>query len=118
MARGDRRARHRVRRRGNHPQSLPSLARCPRLGAPRCACTNRFPPHCMKARILLLVLPLVLALTACGRYGHGETIGYVYAVDDGIVWSKVWYKSTLESSQSDCYLVRDEAIKKLLREQI
>lgn len=59
----------------------------------------------MKRQILLTIISLV-SLTGCVKYGTGETIGYIYAVDDGIIWDKVWYKSSLESSESDCYLLR------------
>ncbi len=63
-------------------------------------------------------LPFLLAimLSGCMVYGKGETVGYVYAVDDGIIWDKVWYKSSLESSQSDCYLIKDETMKAQLRD--
>jgi len=44
-----------------------------------------------------------------------ETIGYVYAVEDGLVWDKIWYKSNLESSESDCYLINDDTLKNQLK---
>lgn len=62
---------------------------------------------------LLFVLPLFLG--GCIVYGKGQTTGYVYAVDDGVVWDKVWYKSSLQSSESDCYLIKDDSLKEELR---
>jgi hypothetical protein len=69
----------------------------------------------MKPR-LIAALAACSILSACGIYGTGETVGYVYAVDDGIIWDKVWYKSTLESSQGDCYLIDNDVLKAQLRE--
>ena len=69
----------------------------------------------MKRTILLLITLSTLLLTGCGIYGKGETEGYVYAIDDGLIWDKVWYKSSLESSESDCYLIKDDVIKQQLR---
>lgn len=69
----------------------------------------------MKRGILVSLFASIL-LAGCGVYGTGETVGYVYAVDDGIFWDKVWYKSTLEASESDCYLVDDDFLKSQLRE--
>lgn len=60
----------------------------------------------MKAIAILMALMLIPSLlTGCGVYGKGETIGYIYAVDDAVLWTQVWYKSSLESSESDCYVV-------------
>ena len=71
----------------------------------------------MKKKILLVVLILGLLFTSgCIRYGKGETMGYIYAVDDGIIWDKIWYKSDLESSESDCYLIKDDLLKQQLKE--
>lgn len=70
-----------------------------------------------KKAILLACLVLMLSFTTgCIKYGKGETVGYVYAVDDGVLWDKVWYKSSLESSESDCYLIDDSNLKNQLRE--
>lgn len=69
----------------------------------------------MKNKIIMSLLIISLVLSGCGIYGGGETIGYVYAVDDGIVWDKVWYKSSLESSESDCYLIDDDYLKEELK---
>jgi hypothetical protein len=57
-----------------------------------------------------LILTLLLMLPSCIIYGKGETIGYIYAVDDGIFWDKVWYKTNLESSESDCYLLNTDNV--------
>ena len=62
----------------------------------------------------MVVLSLIFT-TGCWRYGKGETIGYVYAIDDGIVWDKVWYKSSAQSSDGDCYLINDDTLKEQLR---
>jgi hypothetical protein len=71
----------------------------------------------MKRTISLSILILcLLFLSGCWVYGKGETVGYIYAVDDGIFWDKVWYKSSLESSESDCYLLKDDNIKQQLRD--
>ena len=70
----------------------------------------------MKTKITIMVLMILSVITTgCVTYGIGETVGYIYAVDDGIMWDKVWFKSSLESSQSDCYLIEDAAIKAQLR---
>lgn len=60
---------------------------------------------------LLSVALLALLLPACIRYGTGTSTGYIYAVDDGIVWDKVWFKPSLASTESDCYLLKDQALK-------
>lgn len=70
----------------------------------------------MKKIIMCLLLISTMLLAGCGIYGKGETTGYIYAVDDGLLWGKVWYKSSLDSSESDCYLIRDYALKEQLRE--
>ena len=57
-------------------------------------------------KLLLLLSPLLLA--SCILYGEGETYGYIYAVDDGIIWDKVYYKSNLESSETDRYCLRED----------
>lgn len=69
----------------------------------------------MKKLLLLLTLPMLLA--GCYRFGAGETIGYVYAVDDGVFWDTVWFKTSLESSESDCYNLDNDTIKTALREE-
>lgn len=61
----------------------------------------------MKKLLMLLALPL--CLTAC-KYGEGETVGYIYATDDTMFTQNVWFKTTLEASESDCYRVDDEDI--------
>ena len=67
--------------------------------------------------LILLLLILIISLTGCWRYGKGQTVGYIYAVDDGIIfWDKVWYKSSLDSSESDCYLINNDSLKKQLTE--
>jgi len=68
-------------------------------------------------RILLAGLMglLALSLTGCIIYGKGESTGYVYAVDDGIVWDKVWFKPNMASTESDCYLIKDDKLKQELR---
>ena len=68
-----------------------------------------------KLILITIILSTLLLTTGCGKYGTGETIGYVYAVDDGILWDKVWYKSNLESSESDCYLIKNDNIKEQLK---
>jgi hypothetical protein len=70
----------------------------------------------MKIRYALPLVALLLA--GCGKFGTGETVGYVYAVDDGIFWDKVWFKTSLESSESDCYLIDDNNLKSQLQEAI
>lgn len=66
----------------------------------------------MKTRFTLLSLIAVpLVLSGCGVYGSGTTTGYIYAVDDGPVWSKVWFKTSLEASESDCYVVDSGKVK-------
>jgi hypothetical protein len=47
----------------------------------------------MKKLLLVgLMCLLAFSLTGCIIYGKGQSTGYVYAVDDGIVWDKVWFK--------------------------
>jgi len=69
----------------------------------------------MKKILILLLLLLPLFLGGCIVYGKGQTTGYVYAVDDGVIWDKVWYKSSLQSSESDCYLINNDLLKEQLR---
>lgn len=69
----------------------------------------------MKKMLLLIACCSLLFLTGCWVYGSGQTTGYVYAVDDGIIWDKIWFKSSLESSQSDCYLIQTDNLKDKLR---
>lgn len=59
----------------------------------------------MKKTILIVCLLSLVLLTGCFRYGKGETTGYIYAVENGFFWDKVYLKSSLESSETDCYLV-------------
>ncbi len=67
-------------------------------------------------KLLLLALPLLL-LTGCGDLGEGQTIGYIYAVDDGAFWDRVWYRSDLTSSEEICYMLEeDDEMKAELRE--
>ena len=61
-----------------------------------------------KILITVILLAGLLLLSGCWVYGQGQTVGYVYAVDDGAFWDIVWYKSSLESSQSDCYLLQND----------
>lgn len=68
-----------------------------------------------KFYLVSVFLVLVFTMSSCGIYGKGETTGYVYAIDDGMVWDKVWYKSSLQSSESDCYLINDDSLKEQLR---
>lgn len=71
----------------------------------------------MKKIILaLLLISLCLLTSGCWKYGKGESVGYTYAVDDGIVWDKVWFKPSLQSSESDCYLIKDDALKQQIRD--
>lgn len=62
---------------------------------------------------VLLLLPIFLG--GCSVYGRGESQGVIYAVDDGIVWDKVFFKPALESTESDCYLIDDDNLKADLR---
>ena len=71
----------------------------------------------MRMILFVMLLSLVL-LSGCFIYGSGKTVGYIYAVDDGLIWDKVWYKSNLESSESDCYLIQNENIKQELTQLI
>ena len=67
----------------------------------------------MKKIILLSLCVLaVLTLQGCAVYGTGETTGYFYAVDDGIIWDYVYYKSSLESSETDFYILREDDLLK------
>ena len=70
----------------------------------------------MKKIILCMILISMLLLTGCWRYGEGEAIGYVIAVDDGLMWDKVWFKTSLDTSQEDCYLIDNNNVKSLLKE--
>jgi len=70
----------------------------------------------MKKILILLLLILPLFLGGCIVYGKGQSTGYIYAVDDGVIWDKVWYKSSLQSSESDCYLIDNDFLKEELRE--
>lgn len=54
---------------------------------------------------------IAMTTSGCFIYGKGESIGYIYAVDDGIFWDKIYFKTSLDSSDTDCYLVRNHDIK-------
>lgn len=69
----------------------------------------------MRQLLIIGLLISLLLLAGCWVYGKGETTGYIYAIDDGIFWDKVWYKSNLQSSESDCYLIKNDALKEQLR---
>lgn len=69
----------------------------------------------MKFKLILALVCLMLVSSGCWIYGTGESVGYVYAVDDGLIWDKVWFKSNLESSESDCYLINDEVLKEQIK---
>ena len=49
-------------------------------------------------------------------YGQGTTEGYVYAIDDTLFATDIWYKSSLDSSESDRYTVTDPILVSLLRD--
>lgn len=70
----------------------------------------------MKKVLIVLALMAMLLLAGCGRYGRGETVGYIFAIDEDLFWNHVMYKSTLESSSEDCYLVHDGDLAIKLRE--
>ena len=70
----------------------------------------------MKKLIALGALAII-SLTGCGVYGQGKTVGYVYAVDDGW-WNKVWFKTSLQASESDCYVVSDGTVRDKLNQVI
>lgn len=70
----------------------------------------------MKKLIALGALAII-SLTGCGVYGQGTTVGYVYAVDDGF-WNKVWFKTSLQASESDCYVVADGNVRDQLNQII
>jgi len=42
----------------------------------------------------------------CLVVGQGSMYGYVTAVEDNIIWSKVYFKTDLQSSDSDVFTVR------------
>jgi hypothetical protein len=60
----------------------------------------------MKKIILgIELLLLIILMTGCFIYGQGQSIGYIYAIDDGIVWDKAYFKPSMESTETDCYLI-------------
>ena len=69
-----------------------------------------------KILITVILLAGLLLLSGCWVYGQGQTVGYVYAVDDDVLWDIVWYKSSLESSESDCYVIKNDELKQKLRQ--
>lgn len=64
---------------------------------------------------LALLLISTVSLTGCGKIGTGTTTGYVYAVDDSLFWDKVWFKTSLQSAESDCYLLDNDSLKEQLK---
>ena len=73
----------------------------------------------MKMHKIFGLFLLLILTSGCLRYGSGEAIGYINAVDDGLVWDKVWIKTSLETSTEDCYLVaEDSGVKILLKDLI
>jgi len=69
----------------------------------------------MKKIILCMILISMLSMTGCWRYGEGEAIGYVNAVDDGILWDTVWLKTSMDTSQEDCYIIDNDNVKRMLK---
>jgi len=65
---------------------------------------------------IIVIMLAMLTLTGCIRYNEGSAIGYVNAVDGGILWDKVWFKTSMESSMEDCYLLDNTKIKNQLNE--
>lgn len=63
----------------------------------------------MKNFLIVVLMAASLVGTGCGVYGNGSATGYVHAVDDGIAWDNVWVKTSLDSSDSDCYLISPES---------
>lgn len=59
-----------------------------------------------KIMIGIILMLLSITLTGCFIYGKGQTTGYIFSVEDGIFWDKVWFKSSIESSDPDCYLLQ------------
>ena len=68
----------------------------------------------MKRWMMVMAIISLLFLTGCGVYGDGKTYGYVTTVEDGIFWDRVWLRAELESSQTDCYIIKDENLKSQL----
>jgi len=67
--------------------------------------------------IILILIAALFSLTGCIIYGHGSTVGYVYAVDDGIIWDDVWYKSSPQAGgNGDCYMIDNPQLKEQLRQ--
>lgn len=54
---------------------------------------------------------MILALTGCFRYGDGEQVGYVSAIEEGIIWDRIYIKPSLESTQEDVYIYNRVGIK-------
>lgn len=66
----------------------------------------------MKKSILIIgLLITTLLFSGCVKYGQGEANGIIFAVDDGVVWDKVWFKTSTGTSREDCYLINDNSLK-------
>lgn len=57
---------------------------------------------------LILIILAVLMLSGCAKFGTGEQIGYIVAVDDGMVWDRVWIKTDQMTSDPDCYVLEED----------
>lgn len=52
-----------------------------------------------------IVIVSLLLLTGCMVYGEGTYTGNIISVEEGIFWNVVWLKTTVESSDADCFLL-------------
>lgn len=65
---------------------------------------------------LLLIIPSLILLAGCGQYGTGSAQGYIYTQDEGRIYDHIWFKPSLDSTESDCYSLKDKDLKEQLSE--
>jgi len=70
----------------------------------------------MKKILIGGILLSLFFLTGCVIYGSGETNGYVTTIEEGIFWDMIWFRADLASSNTDCYVIKDDNLKTKLKE--
>ncbi|MCK9324177.1 MAG: hypothetical protein M0P69_01635 [Bacteroidales bacterium] len=60
----------------------------------------------MKKGLIVMVVCLVcFSMSGCLVVGNGRIVGYITGVEDSLVWSKVYFKTELASSDTDTFAV-------------
>jgi len=57
-------------------------------------------------RNVLVGIGMLFLLTGCFIFGQGSSYGYITTVEDGFWWNRAYIRAELESSNTDCYVIK------------